>query len=175
MPGPPPVPTAILAARGSRLARKRANEPRPPLAAPTCPQWLSGEERAAWRQIVPLLRTLGALARIDGNALARYCCLWVRWKQAHAFIRKYGESYPVKDVKKTGHNAKGKPVYEESIRCFMPFPQVTLANQLAKQLLSLEQQFGLTPSARSRLNVAVSDPAPPNSRLRFFNPAAKQA
>jgi hypothetical protein len=36
---------------------------------------------------------MGVLSRIDGNALARYCRLWSRWRKAEAFIDKNGKMY----------------------------------------------------------------------------------
>jgi P27 family predicted phage terminase small subunit len=90
--------------------------------------------------LIPLLDQMRVLTQIDGNALARYCQLWSRWKRAEAFIQKHGDTYPLKDE-------KGR------IRCLQQFPQVSIANKLAQQLTRLEQEFGLTPSARTRIHV----------------------
>lgn len=138
--GPAPTPTAILRLRGSRLAGQRGDEPRPPRAAPARPDWLDDEGRAAWQQLVPMLRRMRVLTKIDGNALARYCQTWVRWRRAEEFIARNGEVYTLKDDK-------------GQVRCVMQWPQVSIANKLAIQLLRLEQEFGLTPSARTRIQV----------------------
>ena len=42
--------------------------------------------RAAWKQVVPQLVAMGVLTTIDGNALARYCRLWSRWRKMETFI-----------------------------------------------------------------------------------------
>lgn len=50
------------------------------------------------------------------------------------------------------------------------WPQVAIANKLAQQLTRLEQEFGMTPSARSRIQVSNPEPArpsPPRSRGSF--------
>lgn len=78
------------------------------------------------------------LTKIDGNALARYCQLWSRWIRAEQFLQKYGDTYPLKDE-------------SGNVRCFMPWPQVAIANKLSQSLTRLEQEFGLTPSSRTRI------------------------
>jgi P27 family predicted phage terminase small subunit len=157
MSGPPRTPTPILAARGSWLAKTRKREPKPASTAPRCPAWLDKDGKAVWKQVVPMLATMGVLANTDGNALARYCRLWVRWKQADAFIQKYGETYPLKDE-------KGK------VKCFQQHPQVGIVNKLSTTLLRLEQEFGLTPASRSRINVDVKVPPTQNDHgVSFFD------
>ncbi len=126
------------------------------------PAWLDDDAKRAWRRLIPLLEQMNVLTRIDGNALARYCQLWSRWKRAELFIQKHGDTYPIKDE-------KGK------IRCLQQFPQVAIANKLAQQLTRLEQEFGLTPSARSRITQVSGRPLDlrseaerNNSKARFF-------
>lgn len=139
--GPAPTPTAILKTRGSKMAKyERTREPQPTPDAPPCPAHLDKPERAAWDDLAPKLAAMGVLTSVDGNALERYCVLWVRWRKVSEFIAKYGETYPIKDD-------AGK------IKCFMPFPQVAIVNKLGEALLRLEVQFGLTPAARARIEV----------------------
>ena len=130
--------------RGSPLATKRrdASEPKGDPIRPRCPSWIDDEAKQAWKQLIPQLETMRVLAKIDGNALARYCQLWARWKKAELFVQQHGDTYPLKDE-------SGR------IKCLMPFPQVAIANKLAAQLTRLEQEFGMTPSARTRINVTV--------------------
>jgi phage terminase small subunit len=53
------------------------------------------------------------------------------------------------------------------VKCVMPFPQVAIANKLVQQLIRLAQEFGMTPSARSRIQ--VEKPYKPSaSEIRFF-------
>ena len=44
-----------------------------------------------------------------------------------------------------------------NIRCLQQFPQVGIANRLAHQLGQMEQTFGMTPSARTRVHVLPED------------------
>lgn len=141
--GPLPKPTEVLKLRGSWRANLNRDEPKPPIEPPAKPEWLSEEAGQAWDQIVPRLLEMKVLARIDANALARYCEMWVEWRQALAFVRKNGTTFPIRD-------GNGK------IKCLGQFPQVALVHKLSLALSRLEQEFGMTPSARSRINVALS-------------------
>ena len=144
--GPRPTPTPLLKLRSSTLVTKRREkrEPQSASSAPRCPAWLDEQAKAAWRQLVPQLQAMRVLTKIDGNALTRYCRFWSRWRTAEEFITKNGDVYPLKD-----ENGR--------IKCLMPFPQVSIANKLAQQLTRLEQEFGLTPSARTRIVVQPTD------------------
>lgn len=152
--GPAKTPTVILKRRGSWRG-DRPNEPQPGGNLPGPPKWLDRAAKQVYRQLAKHLTEMGVGKSPDSRALARYCRLWVRWKQADLFVRKYGETYPLK-------NDKG------DVRCFMPFPQVTIMNQLSKQLSGLEGQFGLTPAARAGLNIEVPIPSKPEGKGRFF-------
>lgn len=154
--GPAPTPTNILKLRGSWRAKLNPNEPQPPPGRPSCPRWLSEEAKRFWRRVVPQLDAMGILTKIDGGALARYCQLYARWREAEEFIARRGSVLPVK-------NAEGEVID------LKPFPQVGIASKLAEQLLRLEQQFGLTPSARARLTVGRSENTnESNNKARFF-------
>ena len=147
--GPAATPTSILEARGSWRAKVREREPECDATLPAAPRWLDDSGKAVYRQVAADLRAMGIGKKPDVNALVRYARLWVRWKQADEFLQKYGDSYPLKAFDKNGC---------EKIKCFMPFPQVSIVNKLSVLLLRLEQEFGLTPSARTNIKVDISAP-----------------
>jgi len=139
--GLPPTPTAVLAARGSWRAKIRKKEPVAPSGTPTRPGWVSGEARKVWPKVVAALRDLGTLARTDGAALGRYCCLLVRWVKANAVLMEQGDVYEML--------TKDRGVV------FKARPEVEIVASLSTLLLRLEQEFGLTPSARARLAIEI--------------------
>lgn len=151
--GPRPLPTAVLEARGSRRARQDKNEPQPPAGKGVCPDWIEPAAKEVWAQMVPILDAMGVLTIADTNALTRYCQMFARWKKAEQFIQQFGETYPVKS---------GTGV----VKCFFQWPQVNLAQKLSTALTKLEQEFGLTPSARSRIDVKT--PFLPEPELTEF-------
>lgn len=151
--GPPPTPTATLKLAGSWRAKENKAEPEPEPSDLSPPDWIRAEATEAWEQIAPQLAAAGCLARIDEHALARYCQLWARWKAAEQYLQAHGETYPIR-------NAKGEVKYIQQV------PQVGIASSLSQQLTRLEQEFGMTPSSRSRIQVPTSKPA--TDKGRFF-------
>jgi P27 family predicted phage terminase small subunit len=108
-----------------------------------CPDWIDDDAKKVWAELVTILEAMGVLTSADAYSLTRYCQLLARWKRVEMFIQKYGETY-------TLTSAAGK------VKCILPFPQVGIAQKLSMALTKLEQEFGLTPSARARIDVRVS-------------------
>ena len=141
--GPPPKPTRLRVLQGNPSKRPiNENEPQPRKDTPRCPAWLSEEAKKVWRRIVPELRRMGILTVVDGDALAAYCQTYARWKAAEQFIQQHGEVYPIRDE-------RGRMTYMQQ------FPQVTIARHNLHMLKSYQQEFGLTPSARSRIEIPL--------------------
>ena len=136
--GPAPTPTPILQMRGSWRAKTRANKPEPQGGRPICPTWLRKDAKRVWKKIAPRLDAMKVLGEIDRNSLARYCQIFAKWREAEEFLAKHGTALPVR-------NAAGDLVD------FKQFPQVNLAMKLSDQLLRLEREFGMTPSARAAM------------------------
>lgn len=142
--GPRPTPTHVLKLHNSWRGNLNPDEPQPTRGIPTRPDWLGPNAGAMWDEIVPILHGAGMLSIVDGAALIRYCDAWERWLAARKFLAEHGEMYPVKDR-------------DGRVRCFLPFPQNATYHQMATLLGRLEQEIGLTPSARSRIRVLPSE------------------
>jgi len=141
--------------RGSWRANRNPDEPRPERGRPRCPKWLDEKAKEAWALLIPPLDRMGVLAKIDGNALARYCRLHSRWRDAEEFLQKQGDTYLAKDAdgRVTGVKA---------------YPHARIAAQLSEQLLRLEQHFGMTPAARARLSAPREDEGTDDLRSRYL-------
>lgn len=155
--GPKPLPTKVLELRGSWRATNRVHEPQVPAERPSCPAWLSPEAKKIWNAVVGQLHHLEMLTRVDGHALARYCALTVRWKTVLRFVEEHGDTYPVRDL-------------SGQIISLRPFPQTWLVQSLSKELSRIEAQFGMSPSSRATLHVALPtrDQASEDHKSHFF-------
>lgn len=116
------------------------NEPKPEPVAPDCPDWLSEDAQKEWQRVAPQLECLGLLTQIDMATLAGYCESWAQYKRAIQFIYEYGEVYPLK-------TDAGEIKYLQQV------PQVGIANKALANIRALAAEFGMTPSARGRIEV----------------------
>lgn len=85
-----------------------------------------------------VLEAMGLLTEMDMAAFAGYCQAYARWKEAEEFISQHGS------MVRTPNG------YLQQI------PQVSIAQTNQKIMLKFCEQFGLTPSSRSRI-VAGAD------------------
>jgi P27 family predicted phage terminase small subunit len=79
------------------------------------------------------MEQMGILTEVDMAAFAGYCQAYARWKDAEEFISQHGT------IVKTPSG------YWQQI------PQVSIAQTYLKIMNKTAEQFGLTPSARSRI------------------------
>ena len=158
MPGPRPKPTAQLKLTDSRIAKyNRPGEPEPELGVPAKPDWLSSAAGEVWDQTIKILSNMQVLTIADGAMLSRYCVLWADWRDANDWIQQHGTTYPLR-------NSDG------GVRCFMQFPQVGIRNNAGRELRAIECEFGLSPSARTRINVDHSQGKKGSGgKSRFFS------
>jgi len=103
---------------------------------------MNATARLIWDQVIENLASMGVLKKTDGNAIARYCMLFVEWCDCSHFIQEKGHSREI--VTEKGG------VYDQQ------YPEVNIRNRLNTDLLRLEQQFGLTPAARASIQVEPS-------------------
>jgi P27 family predicted phage terminase small subunit len=132
--GRKPIPTAIKKLEGNPGKRDlNQNEPKPKKKAPKCPMWLEAEAKKEWRRIARQLEQLGILTEVDMAGFAGYCQAYARWKEAEEFISRHGT------IVKTPSG------YWQQV------PQVSIAQTYLKIMNRFCEQFGLTPSSRSRI------------------------
>ncbi|MBP2664417.1 MAG: phage terminase, small subunit, family [Firmicutes bacterium] len=131
--------TALKILEGNPGKRQlNTNEPKPVNKAPKCPSWLDAEAKKEWRRLTKQLENLRLLTNVDMAAFAGYCQAYARWKEAEEFISKHGT------IVKTPSG------YWQQV------PQVSIAQTYLKIMNKFCEQFGLTPSARSRIVSEVS-------------------
>lgn len=138
--GPAPKPTALRVLEGNPGHRPiNKNEPKPPALNVKCPAWLSPYAKKEWRRIGPALFEMGLLTDADVQAFAAYCQAYANWREATEFIQQHGM------------------VVRLPSGYIQQVPQVSYANQNLTAMKQFAQEFGLTPSSRSRLYANSAD------------------
>ena len=147
--------------RSKKPAGDLANELRPPAAIPTAPGHLTESALSEWRRVVPLLEAMGIIAEIYRAPLAVYCQAWGRYVHAELRLAELGDGALVSTT----------PSGYQQIGVWLQ-----VSNRAAEQMKSFAAEFGMTPSAISRVTGAAAQGdlfgyatnAPPTGPARFF-------
>ena len=133
-----------------RKDRHNLNEPTLPVyeKAPGPPTHLTGDARKAWHRVAEILTTMGVLTEADLQALEAYCVVVARWQDAEAQLKQYGVML-----------TKGGSLF--------PSPYLRIAEDCLKQMRAWMNEFGITPSSRSRVKVEKKEPVTPGGRDWF--------
>ncbi len=147
--GPQKTPTAILERRGSSLLPNRHDDPKPTMGDPGVPEWLSDEAKEAWTQHSAELVRWGLLTVVDGFAYSLLCQTYADYVDAVAVVREHDQ---------IATSEKGA-VYQH--------PAVGIMNKASERLMKACREFGLTPSARSGMNVAPPETEAGGVEVKF--------
>jgi P27 family predicted phage terminase small subunit len=135
--GRTPQPTNLKVIRGNPGQRPlNSSEPQAPPADLTPPEVLDEVGLEVWNEMAPLLSRMGVFTQADRRLLTRYCLLQEQFAHVVKHVRENGMT----QLTQTGYS------------------QLTAEGALFKglpaELLRIEQQFGMTPAARSTLKVS---------------------
>ena len=130
-----PKPTALKILQGNPSKRKIRPEPSAPAGAPPMPKRLTAEPVAVakWRELVPILLSMGVLTTGDGEALATLCEVHAAAQSCLLELR------------------AGGVVMKTDLGGVKPNPAGPLFRALVALQATLMGKFGLTPSSRTRL------------------------
>ncbi|WP_395675974.1 phage terminase small subunit P27 family [Inquilinus sp.] len=123
--------------------------------APTIPEppdHLDETAKVEWRRVAPQLFRLRLLTPLDVGALAVYCQAWSRFVQAERLLSEMAE----RDGVAYGLMIRGRhgtPVQN---------PLIGVSRRSAAMMIHAAAEFGMTPSARSRVEAG---PNPPTSKF----------
>lgn len=139
MAGRKPTPTRLkLLAGTARRDRTNEREPEPDRGIPKCPAHFKDRPRDAWKHLAPLLDRMGVLTTADGTALELLCDAYADYRDAREVIRVAGATY-------TTTTQQGDTMYR-------PRPEVAMRDTAWAKAAKMLVEFGLTPSARSRVS-----------------------
>ena len=140
--GPRPQPSSIRIARGNPSKRPlNEREPVPESGAIDPPEWVVGVSRAKWDEVVPKLQAMRVITPADVEAIARYCTMYEQWVKYLEQMRRGLDVLVLRDK-------DGKVRYMQSS------PAATMFVKLAASMLRIEQEYGLTPSARTGITTS---------------------
>lgn len=133
----PRKPTALKILHGDFVKnpqRKNPLEPQVESAIPKCPKSITGEAKKEWTRITKELHSIGVITQVDRAALEQYVAIWAEWLACKELVEEEGRIL-----------ASESGQYEH--------PANRMVCRYADQIHKYLVQFGLTPAARTRVNV----------------------
>ena len=156
--GRKPTPTHLKLVRGNPGKRAINHaEPKPEVVLPSPPAELSEDALAEWNRVAGELHHLGILTAIDRAVLAAYAQAYGRWVQAERAAAKMAEKDQMTGglmIRTTNGNAVQNPL-------------IGVANKAMADMVRYAAEFGMTPSARSRIQGADPDAGQPQGFAEF--------
>ena len=149
--GPAPAPTNLRLLRGNPGKRKISKKEPKPEGIAAMPSWLSKDAKLEWKRLAPQLKKLGLLTQVDQSAMVAYC-------EGVADLK-----WATKEIAEQGRVTVAQSGY------LMPHPAVAIKNKASETIRKFAQEFGFTPSARTRIEV----PEPPKPKTPYEEWKAK--
>lgn len=159
--GRKPKPTALKLLEGNLGKRPLPlNEPTPrTLASYPAPEWLGQTAKKVWEYLAIELAMCGLLTSIDITKFSRYCDAWEKWKQARDFLALNGDSYEIFQLlEEPDPKDPTKTIKRKLVTGHRPYPQVNIYSRMHAMLCDIESDFGMSPVARTRIQVLISNP-----------------
>jgi len=141
-------PTALKLIMGNPGKRPiNPREPKPENRIPDPPECLTTVAAIEWMRVSEELGALGLLTGLDRAALAAYCQAYGRWVQAESAIAEMAK----RDL------LTGGLMIKTSNGNAIQNPLVGTAHKAAADMVRYACEFGMTPSARSRIAAGPLD------------------
>lgn len=121
------------------------------------PAHLGAGAKREWQRLRRKLAPAGLLTPLDANVLAMYCMAWARWVEAEEQITRIG------------------PVVKTKAGNLVQNPYLAVANRAMDQMLLYARELGMTPSARSRIQLPVQQAGPSLAEELFRAASRMQA
>ena len=161
--GRKPKPTALKLLTGNPGGRKlNPNEAKPELAQPSPPDFLNEHAKEEWDRVAGTLFRTGLMTELDRSVLAAYCQSYGRWVQAERALAQMAEAQAdaVPALTIVTHNGTA-----------MQNPLIGIANKAKADTVRYALQFGMTPSARSKVSASPHDEVDDLTSEFFGSPA----
>lgn len=144
MAGRRPTPTELKLVRGNPGKRPiNKKEPLPAKRIPSTPAHLTDEGQVAWGRLTVLLDRMGVLTEADGFALERLCDCYSEILALRELVDANGRTYETTST-------QGELVIKAN-------PAVAMLADADRRFKSYLVEFGLTPAARSKVQIKDDD------------------
>jgi P27 family predicted phage terminase small subunit len=139
---------------GKRPVNENEPQPEVPPEVPNAPSFLTGHAADEWYRVAEELHNLALLTRVDIQPLAAYCQAYAIWRTAVETLAEVAARDPAMHGL-LSKSAAGTPLQS---------PLVMTIRHAANDMVRYASEFGLTPSARSRISSGVGE-SQPNSKF----------
>lgn len=146
----PPIETSA----SPRFRPTRAKEFVPDALAgrPACPRFLSAPAKQRFRQLCRQLEQRRQLTKADGELLALYATLWVRWREASDDVARRGA------VVISISRGKNQEIIEREKKN----PYLLIAQETEKEMVAVLDRLGFTPLNREKVKkTKAAEPTEP--------------
>lgn len=141
MKGRKPTPSHLKLVKGNPGRRPmNEHEPKPARSRPSAPAHVSEKARETWGYVSGLLDRMGILTEIDAVALEVLCEAYADFLAARAVLKAFGSNYY-------------ETVNEAGSVMHRVHPAVAEVKDADRRIRAWLAEFGMTPSARSRVKV----------------------
>lgn len=132
------------------------------------PGWadMTVKAKVVWFRVAPIVHRNGLLTEADLEKFVRYCDALPRWYSMRNFIEEYGETYEVLAPVYEGQG-RDRQVIDWKVSKISMRPQMKLYIELERMISNMEAEFGLSPSARTRIH-AVEDEHEKEELNKYF-------
>ncbi len=164
--GPPRKPTKLKLLQGTPggKSKLKKSEPNPKkIEGSSAPSYLAPDAREVWAEMAPRLEILGLLTQIDVLTFERLCIMQARVRALYqklvatkweTFVPIYHEQTPEEIA------AKAEP----RLKYMQELPYSVEFRQLSRDILRVEQQFGMTPASRSGIDLLFGSGGGPGGK-----------
>lgn len=161
MAGRRPKPTHLKVVSGNpgkRALNKR--EPKPKKVIPSCPDHLGAAGMVAWGKLCVLLDRMGVLTEADALALERLCDCYAEILECRELIQRDGRTY--------SSTSAAKKEGDEPQFLMKANPAVAMLADADRRFKGYLVEFGLTPAARSKVQVKDDGDGEKDPLQEFF-------
>jgi len=154
---------------GKRALNQNEPIPAPTAAPPIPPRHLTKAAKEEWARVCRELWLLGLLSTLDTSLLAAYCDSFATWVEARRALdavkreenrvdRLIAKRIAAgEEVQETNHSAFGGLLTYTSNGNVIQNPLIGIMNKAKVDMIRFAAELGMTPAARSRINVSKAD------------------